>query len=103
MKADQLYQQLKELAEKLGIEVSEQSFKYSGIRVQSGFCRVKDQDRYIMDKNISIHRKNAYLAKCLAYKPLDDIYIVPAVRDYLEKYVPTAKLDKMSGNNKESR
>ena len=88
MKADQLYQQLKELAEKLEIEVSEQSFKYSGLRVQSGFCKVKDKDRYIMDKHISIHRKNAYLARCLIKKPLDNIYIIPAVREYLEKYTP---------------
>jgi hypothetical protein len=84
MKPEQIYQELKELAEKLNITVIEQSFKQSGIKVKSGFCIVKSQQRFIMDKNKTIHEKNKLLAACLAKMPHEDIYVVPAVRALLK-------------------
>ncbi len=85
MKPEQIYQELKELAEKLNITVIEQSFKQAGIKVKSGFCIVMGQQRFIMDKNKTIHEKNEFLAACLAKMPHEDIYVVPAVRKLLIK------------------
>ena len=91
MKPVELYQELTNLAEKVGLQVSEQNFRTAGIRVRSGFCKVKEQDCCIIDKHIKINQKVEVLAECLVEMPLDDIYILPAVREFLEAYIPVSK------------
>ncbi len=86
MKPEQLYQELIDLAERLQITVSEQNLKASGFRVKSGFCKVRGQDMFVMDKHKPISEKIHILAKQLANIPHEDLYIMPAVRELLEKY-----------------
>ncbi len=86
MKPEQIYQELKDLAEKLNITVSEQNLRISGIRVKSGLCKVKGKDMFILDKNKSIYKKNKILSACLSKMPHENIYIVPAVREWLQKF-----------------
>ena len=86
MKPEHLYQELKDLAEKLQVTVSEQSFKSTGIPVKSGFCLVKGAMHCIIDRNISLHKKNLVLAEALADLPHEGLYLVPAVRDFLTKH-----------------
>ena len=86
MKPEQIYQALKELAEKLNINVSEQNLRQSGVKAQSGLCKVKGQQCFIMDKHKTIHEKNELLAACLSQMPHEDIYVVPAVRELLYKF-----------------
>ena len=86
MKPEQIYQELNDLAEKLLITVSEQNFRNTGIKVQSGMCRVKGKDFLIVDKHKSIHKKIKILASNLAEMPHEDIYIVPTVRELLDRY-----------------
>jgi hypothetical protein len=88
MKPIQLYQELTNLAEKIGLQVSEQNFRTAGIRVRSGFCRVKEQDCCIIDKHIKLNNKIEVLAECLNEMPLENIFILPAVREYLESQKP---------------
>lgn len=92
MKPDQMYQELKDLAEKLQITVTEQSFRQTGIAVRSGLCRVKGQQLFIMDKHKNIHRKIKLLAQCLAAMDHEQHYVVPAVRELLERYAPEGDL-----------
>ena len=73
------------LAEKLGITVSEQNFRQTGVKAQSGLCRVKGQLRFIVDKHKSFQEKNEILADCLSQMPHEDIFVVPAVRELLQK------------------
>ena len=87
MKPEQIYQELKDLAEKLEINVSEQNLKTAGIKVKSGLCRVKGKNMFIMDKHKSIHKKIKILASHLAAIPCENVFIVPAVRDLLDKYM----------------
>lgn len=84
MKADALYQHLKELTEKLGITVLEQSFKNAGFPVKSGFCVVKEQKLFIIDKNIGLFAKNKVLVEFLKGQPIDQVYVPPAVREVIE-------------------
>jgi hypothetical protein len=86
MKPEQIYQELNDLAEKLLITVSEQNFRNTGIKVQSGMCKVKGKDFLIVDKHKSIHKKIKILASNLAAMPHEDIYIVPTVRELLDRY-----------------
>lgn len=85
MKSDEIFQGLKDLAEKMDINVSLQNFRNTGIPVQSGFCKIKNKRHCIIDKNLRIHKKIQVLAGCLAKMPVDDIYIVPAIRDVIHR------------------
>ena len=54
MKPEMIYQELKDLAEKLGITVKEENFKKTGIHVKSGLCKIKGEQFFIMDKHKKI-------------------------------------------------
>ena len=86
MKPEQIYQELKDLAEKLDVTVSEQSFRASGIAVKSGFCLIKGKMHCIIDKNITLHKKTVILAQSLFELPHENLFVVPAVRDLIHKY-----------------
>jgi len=88
MKPEQLYQNLKELAERFHITVSEESFRRVGVRVQSGYCKVKGKSIFIMDRNAKLNEKVELLARFLNTLPHEDHYVMPAVRDYLNTLAP---------------
>ena len=85
MKPEQIYQELKDLADKLEITVSEQNLRTAGVNVKSGLCKVKGKHLFIMDKHTTIHKKIDTLASQLAEFPHEDLYVVPAIREILEK------------------
>lgn len=85
MSPEQLYQHLKDLAEKLGIAVQEQSFKQVTLPVKSGHCRVRGKDLFIMDRNLSLTKKNATLSGFLKTQSHEKIFIPPAVRELLSR------------------
>ena len=85
MKPEQIYQELKDIAEKLGITVSEQNLRKTGMAVKSGLCKVKGKSIFIMDKNKSIHKKNVILISLLKKMSHEDIYVVPAIRELISK------------------
>ena len=85
MTPEQIYQELRDLAEKFEITVSEQNLRTPGIKVKSGLCKVKGRNLFVMDKHKSIHRKIDILASQLAEFPHEDLYIIPAIREILEK------------------
>ncbi|GBC60683.1 hypothetical protein DENIS_1640 [Desulfonema ishimotonii] len=85
MKPEQIYHELRDLAEKLGIRVIEKSFRNTGINVQSGLCKVRGEHLYIMDRNIPILKKYRLLAESLARMPHEEIYVVPVIREILTR------------------
>lgn len=94
MKPVQLYEELQNLAEKVGLHVTEQNFRTTGIHVRSGFCKVKEEDWCIIDKHIKLAQKIDVLAECLSAMPLDSVFILPAVRKFLESFKPAEKQEK---------
>ncbi|MCF8050473.1 MAG: hypothetical protein K9L59_04490 [Desulfobacterales bacterium] len=90
MSPEQIYEQLTELAEKLGITVSEKNLRQVGIRVQSGLCKVHGESVFIMDKHASIAEKVRLMAECLAQHPIEEVYLVPALREVIESHRPAA-------------
>ena len=88
MKPDKLFQELKDLAEKLGVVVSEQNFRNTGIHVNSGYCKVKDKDHCIINKHLKTKQKIEVLGECLSLFPHDAVYMMPAVREFLESFKP---------------
>ena len=86
MKPQHLYQELKDLAEKLEISVREQNLRQPGVKVRSGLCRVKGQWVFIMDKHKNIHQKCRLLGICLGSIPMETVYVVPAVREFIDRH-----------------
>ena len=86
MKPEEIFQHLKELAERLNIIVSEQNLRKSGVNAQSGICIVKNQKLFILDKNKTTSEKNTIMASFLSKTINDDIYVMPAVREFIQKY-----------------
>lgn len=93
MKPEHIYQELKDLAEKLAVTVSEQNLRAAGIKVRSGLCKVKGKDLFIIDKHKSVHKKIRILATQLAKMPHEEVYVIPAVRDILNKYGAKSPID----------
>lgn len=91
MKQIEIYKKLQEIAEKFKISVSEKNFRVTGIPIKSGFCKIKGKNYILVDKHKKIREKNEIIAKCLIECPISDIYIVPAIRDYLEKFLRDKK------------
>ena len=89
MKPEQVYQELHDLAEKLGVTVSEQSFRTTGIKAKSGMCKVKGQPMIIVDRHLSIQKKIKILASHLADIPHENVFMVPAIRELLAAQKPT--------------
>jgi len=94
MKPEQLLQELKDLAEKLGITVLEHNFRATGVKAKSGYCKIKDKDHFILDKHKKISQKNELLGRFLSKNKLETIFLIPAVRDFLERF---QKIDKSAG------
>ena len=86
MKPDKLYAELKSLAEKLGIKVLEQNFRNVGIHVKSGHCIVKGEDQCLIDKHIKLRHKVDVLSECIALFEHENVYVLPAVREYIKLY-----------------
>ena len=100
VKADRLYQELKEVAEKIGIEVTEQNFRATGINAVSGLCKVKGKSLFLIDKHKSLHKKITILSEFLGGMPCGDVYMLPAVREHLRRFSEADRLfaDSRSSN-----
>ena len=85
MKPEQIYQDLKDLAEKLNVSVSEENFRRTAVKAKSGLCKVRGKDVFIMDKQKPIQDKIELLAECLSDLPHEDVFVVPAVRELLNR------------------
>ena len=92
MKADRLYQELIDLAEKLGIEVTEQNFRATGVSAVSGPCKVKGKSLFLIDKHKRLQKRIEILSEFLAQLPTGDVHMLPAVRDHLSKFRETDRL-----------
>ena len=86
MKPDKTYNELIELAEKFDISVSDENLQKTIVKAKSGFCIVKDRKRFIIDKHLTVHKKIDLLASYLSALPHEDLYIIPALREVLDRY-----------------
>ncbi|MBN2384270.1 hypothetical protein JXQ70_15440 [bacterium] len=75
-----MLERLEEVASRLDIVVSYEK----GIEGPGGFCRVKDQAMVLINKDLALRDRIEVLADVLKTCQLDDIYILPEVREYLE-------------------
>lgn len=85
MKQEQIYQELVELLEKFEVTVSEQNFKATRTKTRGGFCIVKNEKFFILNKDIKLNRKISLVVDYIRTLPHEDIYVVPVVREILKE------------------
>lgn len=78
-KPEKLLEDLKQLAEQIGVEVIIDKGNFSG-----GFCLVYEQRKIVLNRHLPPEIKVAKLAQSLAHFPLEDLYMKPALREYIE-------------------
>lgn len=77
------YEELKTVAEKLGITVSEQNFRPTGITVRSGLCKIRGRQHFLINKHHQLRKKIDLLVEMLQDFPHDSIFVIPAIRQLL--------------------
>ncbi len=85
MKPDKIYHELKDLADRLDITVWEQNLKKTGFHVNSGLCRIRGKRVFVMDKHLPTPVKIKVLAQCLGQMPIEDMYVMPAIRKIIDR------------------
>jgi hypothetical protein len=81
-----LCEELKGLAEKLGIRVREELLlREVGYRVRSGLCRVRGADVVFLDRHLTPGERLEVLLEALEGRDLEAHYVSPALRRLLER------------------
>jgi hypothetical protein len=86
MNHETLLKELEELATQLGIQVRYEKGDFDG-----GYCVLKDQKTLVVNKRLFDNRKTSVLAQGIAEFGLDDVYIKPAVRQFIEDELARAE------------
>jgi len=76
---------LEDLAEQLKIPVSYAAMATEELPGRGGLCVLHGERRIIIERTLSTREKARLLAAGLAQFDLEDIYLLPAVREALER------------------
>jgi hypothetical protein len=76
---------LEGLARKLGIEVVHQNLATDEYSSGGGLCKVKGAYKVLLDRSDPIERRIQILARALSSFNRDDVYMLPFVREILDK------------------
>ncbi len=78
--------QLEELAHNLAIQVRYESIKREGAFYPGGLCRLKGENILIVNSEANIRDKIETLVKAVKNFDLSDVYMRPALREFLAKF-----------------
>mgnify|MGYP001363235203 CR=1 FL=1 len=81
MKNDKLYLEFENLAQKLGLRILKGRGNFAG-----GTCIVNDEKVIVLNQMKPIEQRLKTLASSFLEWDLEKIYVVPALRSYIEKY-----------------
>ena len=76
---------LKAIASKLSIEIECRNLKDDEFRFQSGLCKVNGKKMIILDERLPENEQVDIAIEALRKFNLNDFYIVPWVREQIEK------------------
>jgi len=77
--------QLEDLANRLNIRVQYESLKSEDPSTFGGFCRVSDRHLIIIHSKATVSRKIDIFTEALSHFDIDDLFMKPALREYLKK------------------
>jgi hypothetical protein len=79
MTQDQLLKELEELAEKSSIALRYEKGDFDG-----GFCVLKAERIIVINKRLVPQKRTSILAQALAEVGIEEVYLKPAVREFIE-------------------
>jgi len=79
-----LLSHLEALAHALGLQVRYESLEGETALSSGGLCRIKDKQVIIVNDRVTIGEKIQTLARAMKRFDLSEIYLKPALRDFLE-------------------
>jgi len=79
MKAEELVEELQEIARQIGVTVRFEKGDFEG-----GYCLLRDQRLVLINKRLMPSRKASTLALALQSIGLETIFLKPALRQYIE-------------------
>ena len=85
MDSENILMCLEELAEKLGIEL-----RWDTLSSEGGICELRGKRILMVDRDLNDLSKIDVMAAALCDEPIEDLYILPEVRETLHR----AKLNK---------
>lgn len=84
-KAEQLCEELKTLAERIGVKVREEVLlREVGYHARSGICKVNGEDVLFLDRSVPVGDRIEVLVDELRRRDLRAVYVSPALRRLLE-------------------
>jgi hypothetical protein len=79
MTPDQTLAELEELADRCSITIRYEKGDFDG-----GFCVLKAERLIVVNRRLVAGRRTSVLAQALAEVGIDELYLKPAVREYIE-------------------
>lgn len=79
MKKEQMLEELQEACQSIGYRIRFERGDFAG-----GACILKDQQLLVVNKRFTIERKLSTIARALHEIGIDEVYIKPAVRTFIE-------------------
>ena len=79
MTHEQILSELEELSTNCGITIRYEKGDFDG-----GYCVLKAERLIVINKRLAIPRRTSVLAQGLAEVGIDEIYLKPAIREYIE-------------------
>jgi hypothetical protein len=79
MTDDQIIKELEELAERCNIVLRYEKGDFDG-----GYCVLKEERLIVLNKKLPPSKKAAVLAQALAEVGVEEVYLKPAVREFIE-------------------
>lgn len=79
IKSKKRLRELEDIAEKLGVRVI-----FDNLETEGGYCRCHKDKYIIVNKKLNTEYQINVLAKAMKKLPLEDIYIKPELRKFLD-------------------
>lgn len=79
-----LLQHLEGLAARLGIEVRYENLADDEVTIHSGGCKLKDRNLILIDRQQPPAERARILARELSRYDLENLYILPRVREFIQ-------------------
>jgi hypothetical protein len=76
---------LEDLAFRLGIEIVYEKLGAADFSIEGGLCKVKGVYKIFMDPSTPIEVQIEILARALSSFKIEDVYLLPFIREILEK------------------
>jgi len=80
MKLNEVYDEMLDIAKKIGVTVRKENGKFKG-----GNCIINNEEVILINNTIPLETRTSILAGCLTNYSINNVFMKPAVRDYIEQ------------------